>query len=78
MRILSFKIHHIYFGFNLKRGIIQVAKDFNAGFISHGATGKGNDQVRFELSAYALKPDIQVKLVSIFSDQNTKIIKSKY
>lgn len=44
----------------ITRGIIQVAKDYNAGFISHGATGKGNDQVRFELSAYALKPDIKV------------------
>ncbi len=42
------------------RGIIKVAKDFNAAYISHGATGKGNDQVRFELSAYALKPDIKV------------------
>jgi argininosuccinate synthase len=43
------------------RGLIRVAYEKNAAFISHGATGKGNDQVRFELSSYALKPDIQVK-----------------
>ncbi len=42
------------------RGLVDVAIQYNAGYISHGATGKGNDQVRFELSAYALKPDIQV------------------
>lgn len=41
-------------------GLIKVAEQEDAAFISHGATGKGNDQVRFELSAYALKPDIQV------------------
>jgi argininosuccinate synthase len=40
--------------------LVDVAIQYNAGYISHGATGKGNDQVRFELSAYALKPDIQV------------------
>lgn len=44
----------------ISKGLVDVAKKFNAGYISHGATGKGNDQVRFELSAYALKPDIQV------------------
>ena len=37
-----------------------MAEQENAAFISHGATGKGNDQVRFELSSYALKPSIQV------------------
>lgn len=40
--------------------MIKVAAEENAAYISHGATGKGNDQVRFELSSYALKPDIQV------------------
>jgi len=40
--------------------LIKVAEEEKAEFISHGATGKGNDQVRFELSAYALKPSIQV------------------
>ncbi len=39
---------------------IEIAKAENAEFVSHGATGKGNDQVRFELSYYALSPDIKV------------------
>ena len=39
---------------------IEIAKAENAQFVSHGATGKGNDQVRFELSYYALNPDIKV------------------
>ncbi|MEM6780266.1 MAG: argininosuccinate synthase [Pseudomonadota bacterium] len=39
---------------------IEIAEKEGAQFVSHGATGKGNDQVRFELSYYALKPDIQV------------------
>ena len=39
---------------------IRIAELENAAFVSHGATGKGNDQVRFELGYYALKPDIQV------------------
>ncbi len=40
--------------------LIEIAKEMGADAISHGATGKGNDQVRFELTAYALKPDIKV------------------
>ncbi len=39
---------------------IEIAIKENAQFVGHGATGKGNDQVRFELSYYALKPDIKV------------------
>lgn len=39
---------------------IAVAEKENAQFVSHGATGKGNDQVRFELTYYALKPNITV------------------
>ncbi len=39
---------------------IEIAEKEGATFVSHGATGKGNDQVRFELGYYALKPDIQV------------------
>jgi argininosuccinate synthase len=39
---------------------VEIAKKEKAQAIAHGATGKGNDQVRFELTAYALKPDIQV------------------
>ena len=44
----------------IARGLVQAAEQFGADAIAHGATGKGNDQVRFELAAYALKPDIQV------------------
>lgn len=44
----------------IAKGLVKAAEDFGAEAISHGATGKGNDQVRFELSAYALKPDIRV------------------
>jgi argininosuccinate synthase len=39
---------------------IEIAEKLGADAVSHGATGKGNDQVRFELSYYALKPDIKV------------------
>lgn len=39
---------------------VEIAEETGADAISHGATGKGNDQVRFELNAYALKPDVQV------------------
>jgi argininosuccinate synthase len=42
------------------KGLVEAAERFGADAIAHGATGKGNDQVRFELAAYALKPDIQV------------------
>lgn len=40
--------------------LIEIAEKVGADAISHGATGKGNDQVRFELTAYALKPDVEV------------------
>ncbi len=39
---------------------IEIAEKEGADYVSHGATGKGNDQVRFELSCYALKPDIKI------------------
>ncbi|MCH2546249.1 MAG: argininosuccinate synthase [Alphaproteobacteria bacterium] len=39
---------------------IEIAKQVGADAVSHGATGKGNDQVRFELGYYGLKPDIKV------------------
>src|ERR1700716_2393898 len=39
---------------------IEIAEQVGADAVAHGATGKGNDQVRFELSYYALKPDIKV------------------
>ncbi|MAW23843.1 MAG: argininosuccinate synthase [Cellvibrionales bacterium TMED47] len=44
----------------IAKRLIEIANKTNADAISHGATGKGNDQVRFELGAYALKPGIQV------------------
>ena len=44
----------------LARGLVQTAAAHDADAIAHGATGKGNDQVRFELSAYALQPEIRV------------------
>ena len=39
---------------------IEIANEVGADAVAHGATGKGNDQVRFELGYYALKPDIKV------------------
>jgi len=44
----------------IAKGQIDVAVKEKADAVSHGATGKGNDQVRFELTYYALKPEIQV------------------
>ena len=44
----------------IAKRMVEIANATNADAISHGATGKGNDQVRFELGAYALKPGIQV------------------
>ena len=44
----------------IAKRLVEIAIEQNADAISHGATGKGNDQVRFELGAYALKPDIKV------------------
>ncbi len=40
--------------------LIEIVNQTGADAISHGATGKGNDQVRFELGAYALKPDVKI------------------
>jgi argininosuccinate synthase len=39
---------------------IEIAEEVGADAVAHGATGKGNDQVRFELAYYALKPDVTV------------------
>jgi len=44
----------------IAKRLVEIAAETGADAISHGATGKGNDQVRFELGAYALKPDIKV------------------
>ena len=44
----------------IAKRLVEIADETGADAIAHGATGKGNDQVRFELGAYALKPDIRV------------------
>jgi len=44
----------------ISKRLIEIANETGADAISHGATGKGNDQVRFELGAYALKPDVKI------------------
>ena len=44
----------------IAKRLVEIAEETGGDAISHGATGKGNDQVRFELGAYALKPGIQV------------------
>ena len=44
----------------IAKRLVEIAHDTGADAVAHGATGKGNDQVRFELNAYALNPDIQV------------------
>ena len=66
----AFRANAIYEGYYLlgtslarpiiAKGLVEAAEATGADAIAHGATGKGNDQVRFELSAYALKPDIKV------------------
>ena len=44
----------------ISKKLIEIARRVNADAVSHGATGKGNDQVRFELSCYALNPNIRI------------------
>jgi argininosuccinate synthase len=44
----------------IAKRLIEIANETGAQAIAHGATGKGNDQVRFELGAYALRPDIKI------------------
>ena len=44
----------------ISKRLVEIAKLEGADAVAHGATGKGNDQVRFELAAYALNPDIKV------------------
>ena len=44
----------------IAKRLVEIADETGADAISHGATGKGNDQVRFELGAYALQPDIKI------------------
>ena len=44
----------------IAKRLVEIAAATNADAIAHGATGKGNDQIRFELSAYSLNPDIKI------------------
>jgi argininosuccinate synthase len=44
----------------IARAMMDVVVEEECGFVSHGCTGKGNDQVRFELAFYALQPDVKV------------------
>ena len=44
----------------ISKRLIEIAKKENTDAVCHGATGKGNDQVRFELSAYSLNPKIKI------------------
>ncbi len=44
----------------IAKRLVEIASETGADAVSHGATGKGNDQVRFELGAYALKPDVLI------------------
>ncbi|MFT5741073.1 MAG: argininosuccinate synthase [Planctomycetota bacterium] len=44
----------------ISKRLVEIAAETGAQAVSHGATGKGNDQVRFELGAYALNPDIRI------------------
>ena len=44
----------------IAKRLVEIARETGADAVAHGATGKGNDQVRFELSAYALNPDIKI------------------
>ncbi len=44
----------------ISKRLVEIARETGADAVAHGATGKGNDQVRFELAAYALDPDIKV------------------
>ncbi len=44
----------------IAKRLVEIANQTGADAVSHGATGKGNDQVRFELGAYALKPDVKI------------------
>lgn len=53
----------------IARGMIAFAQQENCHYVSHGCTGKGNDQVRFELAFYALQPSIKV-IGELTSDPN--------
>ena len=54
-------------GFPLKR-LVEIARSTGCDAISHGATGKGNDQVRFELGAYALWPEVKARVTAMIEE----------
>ena len=74
----------------IAKRLVEIANETGADAISHGATGKGNDQVRFELGAYALKPGVKViapwrewdlnsreKLMAYCDEHNIQVEKKK-
>ena len=62
----------------IARRLVEIADQCGANAISHGATGKGNDQVRFELGAYALSPEIRVVAPHRTWDLNSRDAMMKY
>uniref|UniRef100_A0A7N8X0C0 Argininosuccinate synthase n=1 Tax=Mastacembelus armatus TaxID=205130 RepID=A0A7N8X0C0_9TELE len=52
----------------IARRQVEIARKEGAQFVSHGATGKGNDQIRFELTCYALYPEVKVRLMSDYAN----------
>ncbi len=60
----------------IAKGMVEIAKKEGAKIIAHGATGKGNDQVRFELTAYALLPDVEI-IAPWRDDEFNSIIKGR-
>jgi argininosuccinate synthase len=57
----------------IAKRLVEIAKETGADAVSHGATGKGNDQVRFEIGSYALNPDIQIIAPWREWDLNTRV-----
>ena len=56
----------------IAKRLVEIARETGADAIAHGATGKGNDQVRFELGAYALEPEIKIIATWRESDLNSR------
>ena len=62
----------------ISKRLVEIAKESGATSIAHGATGKGNDQVRFELGAYALAPEIEVIAPHREWELNTRVAMMDY
>lgn len=62
----------------IAKRLVEIAKETGADAVAHGATGKGNDQVRFELGAYALAPDIKIVSPWRIWDLNSRAALMKY